>query len=125
MNRKDNEILVTELRHFYTDDETFTAQDGFNLAFILYSDHGELNDTIGTFSLHSQEWATVDGIFTANRIEYDFHTCTREELGLDGESSGFYPIIESQAENLEGLSSSMLCLDDPDQVLIYGDYSSN
>ena len=55
---------MTELRHFYTDDETFSAQDGFNMAFYLNSKYGELNDTIGEFVLQTIEWATVDGVFT-------------------------------------------------------------
>ena len=87
---------MTELRHFYTNDETFSAQDGFNMGFYLSSNYGDLNDTIGEFSLQSIEWATVDGVFILNYTDHGFHTCTSEELGLEGESSNFYPILESQ-----------------------------
>ena len=44
--------MVTELRHFYSDNETFSAAEGFNMAFYLdKAVPGLLDESYGSFSL--------------------------------------------------------------------------
>ena len=50
--------MMSELKHYYPDDETFTAEDGFNLAFgITIQDDGPLDESYGKFYLYEEEWA--------------------------------------------------------------------
>ena len=96
INKTDNEIILTELHHFYSDQETFTAKDGFNVAFGLNLGDIVLEDTVATFYVSLQEWTVLpNGTFDSSEKWLDIHRCSREELGLEGENSTFYPVLES------------------------------
>ena len=50
LSKKDNEIMMTELKYYYDDSEAITGQDGFNLSFrLLTADETEIDATYGFF----------------------------------------------------------------------------
>ena len=89
--KKDNEIMMTELRYFYGDDEAFTGQEGFDLAFGLTTEDGsEIDATYGFFYLTEEEWGhDEDGLSFFDFEPVPFHSCRPGEIDKD-----FYPIVD-------------------------------
>ena len=57
MLKRDNDITMSDLVHFYDETETFTNEQGFNVAFMFNDGNGEgLTDDYGYFDLYSNEW---------------------------------------------------------------------
>ena len=56
--------------------------------------------------------------------EVKTHTCTKEELGLEGRNSAFLPITENAKPSVEIHQKKFLCVD-PKEMRMYGDYNSD
>ena len=52
------------------------------------------------------------------------HTCTSEELGLEGTNSSFLPVEKKNVAVVKSQQKKLLCVDHED-MQIYGDYNSN
>ena len=80
---------------------------------------GFVDETYGKFEVLSWERGLDEnGGYFNNFIYHDYHLCTREELGLQGNASKFYPVSKSMRENFEGVSSLFYCLDKPEDLVI-------
>ena len=70
------------------------------------------------------EWgADEDGAFYVRHNKLPSHTCTREELGLEGDSATFLPLKSSQEAEISFYQKKFLCMD-PADINIYGDFNS-
>ena len=95
--RKDNNIMNSTKVKAIADDLVFSVEDGLNfaVAFTAYDDETEdiLDPTYGNVAFRNYEWGpTPDGGFFENFDEIPSHTCTKEELGMEGDYSSFYPL---------------------------------
>ena len=50
------------------------------------------------------------------------HTCTREELGIEGNNSKFFPIVQNSYRDVEIYSEKLRCMDQ--DLALQGDYNS-
>ena len=77
--------------NYYNDTAVFEGgKDSFNVAFSLYSSDEDFrfDDSYGSFYVGSfYEGYDQDGNWVENATYHDFHLCSREELGLEGEDS--------------------------------------
>ena len=92
INKKDVNILSTVNRLFYTDEDEFTFQNGFNIAvaFTAYDNEEEwiLDPKYGTLRFLEYSWGVgKDGKFFLNRLPLETKVCTAEQMGLTGDSS--------------------------------------
>ena len=95
--RKDNDVMSSTLVKAIADDSVFSAEDGLNfaVAFTAYDNETEdiLDPTYGNVVFRNSEWGpTPDGGYFENLDEIPSHTCTKEELGMEGDISSFYPL---------------------------------
>lgn len=85
----------------------------------------ELTPDIGKLELRAIEWGThEDGEYYYTEDLVETHMCTEEELGLTGESSDFYPVIDGAGEELEYMVGRFRCLDRED-MHINGHYNAD
>ena len=86
LNKKDVDVLSATKDIFYTDDDKFTYENGFNIAvaFTSYNDETEweLPAEYGRLVINSYSWGIGEGgaPFTA-RTELETHACSKEEMG--------------------------------------------
>ena len=116
------------MKNHYSDKDVFRAgKDSFNVAFGIYNIGGDLlvDESIGHFTAFSYEegW-DQDGNMYQTLHSHDFHQCSREELGLDGDNSSFFPVAEGLEGNLESVHKSLYCLDDPSSLRMWGNRNS-
>ena len=92
LSKQGNDLMQTELKYYYGDDETLTGEDGLNFAFTLTSSSGyQLEDRYGSFYLYEMEWYLDDeGEYVYTNKEIGFHHCESGEL-----EKRFYPVIEA------------------------------
>ena len=110
-----------------TDDDSVSYDNGFNIAVALtYDDNNPEpfdDPTIGQVVFNHYSWGRYpDGTRFSGRFPIKSHTCTREELGLDGDKNKarFYPINDF---NVEFHHKKFLCLNKED-IEVFGDFSS-
>ncbi len=111
-------------------DHVFDYSNGLNfaVAFTGYdSDYEPFDDpTIGEVVFNHYKWGlNPDGKTYVGRFPIKHHTCTREELGLDYDSSKsrFLPIHPNFLSQIETYHKKFLCIDDED-LKIFGDFST-
>ena len=62
----------------------------------------EIDKSIGELVFTAYEWGNdFDGNFFVTRERIPSHVCSREELGLDGDSSYFFPTTKNYIKQLE------------------------
>ena len=84
-----------------------------------------LDPSFGEIKVKTSTWGYDDDDEYIYEEKYlDLHLCTKQELGLEGESSIFMPIKESSAEELELMAGKMLCLAEED-AYVYGNFNSD
>ena len=98
------------------------------VAFTAYDSNPEpiLDPTYGELVFNHFMWGPQpDGSYTTERRRIKKHTCSREELGLDGDpdKAVFLPIYEDSRDEVDFYSKKFECVDKEDLIL-YGDYSS-
>ena len=94
------DILATKLDYYY--DESFVFDQSMGLyvavAFTGYNNNREyeIDKSIGEVVYTAYEWGyDEDGNSFLSRDRIPSHVCTKEELGLEGDSSYFYPVMDS------------------------------
>ena len=119
--QSDVQYVLTEVKKFYSDEETFKGgKDKFNVAFGVAN---ELDETYGTFIVYTYEEKYVDGELFEETIEIDYHPCTDEELGLEGDNASFFPNVEESFLEADW-TSNLMCFDKPEEIEIRGDNNS-
>ena len=94
-------MLTTVNDLYWTDDDRFEYKDGFNVAvaFTAYDSNPEwiLDKSYGELFFNHFQWGPVGDTYITERKRLNHHTCSREELGLEGEveNSRFHPLHES------------------------------
>ena len=93
------DILATKLDYYYDDSFVFDQSMGLYVA-VAFSGYNnkreyELDKSIGEIVYISYEWGyDEDGNTFLKRERIPSHVCTKEELGLEGDSSNFYPLMD-------------------------------
>ena len=98
------------------------------MAFTGYDNETELFDdpTIGQVVFNHYKWGeNADGSYSSGRYPIKSHSCTRAELGLEGDpvESKFLPINERFKSTVSLYQKKFLCLDKEDLVM-FGDWNS-
>lgn len=97
------------------------------MAFTAYDSETEpiLDPKIGKVVFKAYEWGPdpETGVFYSRRDEIPSHMCSREELGLDGESSQFLPIHSENVDEVSLYQRKFLCIE-PKDMYIHGSYDS-
>ena len=129
--KKDIDIQYSTVDSYFTDDDVFDFKEGLNfaMAFTAYDTETEpiLDPSIGRIVFNSYSWGGLDenGDFAPALIEeVKTHTCTKEELGLEGKSSAFLPITKNAVPSVEIHQKKFLCID-REELRMYGDYNSD
>ena len=111
-------------------DYVFDYSQKFNIAvaFTAYDSNPEpiLDPTYGELIFNHFEWGPKpDGSYTTERRRISQHTCSKEELGLDGDpnKATFLPIYEDSRDEVDFYSKKFQCVNTEDLIL-FGDYSS-
>ena len=102
LNRRDTDISSTMFDLHYTDDDTFSYENGLNIAvaFSAYDDEREwiLDPTYGELIFNNFSWGSLpDGNSFINRKRLNSHVCSREQLAIseskeDDSHAQFFPI---------------------------------
>jgi len=127
----DVNIVTATLDSFFSPDYILDYEAGLNFAFAYTpydgSDPAPLDDpSVVEVAINSYQWggeATDGGDYFAGRSKIPTHTCTREELGLEGSGSIFFPIVDESRAELDFHSKKFICANTED-MFINGDYSS-
>ena len=91
------DILATKLDYYYDESFVFDHSNGLAVAvaFTGWNNNREyeLDKSIGEFIFINYEWGyDEDGTFFLKRDRIPSHVCTKEELGLEGDSASFFPV---------------------------------
>ena len=124
-------MLSTTKDMFWTDDDKFTYDNGFNVgvAFTAYDSETEwiLDKKYGEIFFNGFAWGpTDDGGFFVERKRLDDHICSLEELSFEGDSANwrFFPVHEASAGIVKFYQKKFICLK-PEDLFIYGDYNTS
>ena len=130
VNKKNVDILTEIYEKELTYDDTFSYQNGLNVAvaFTSYDSETEwiLDPSYGELVFKHFAWGpNPDGSYFTKREQKKSHICSREELGLteDVEKSKFMPLVSSDRGFVDAYQKKFICLDEED-LFLYGDYNS-
>jgi len=130
LNSKDVNVLSTINDMYFTPDDQFTYDMGFNIAagFTAYDSNPEpiLDPTIGEVIFNHFKWGGDDAEgFGSGRLRIPSHNCSREELGIDEDRSNatFMPVYKSSAAEVDFYWKKFQCAD-KENLYLYGDYNS-
>ena len=132
LTKKDISIQYSTYEAFYTSDDVFDNEQGLNfaLAFTAYDEETEpiLDESYGRIVFNSYQWGSndEDGNFIPSEVkEIKTHTCTREELGIEGgeDNSAFLPIEDSNLVHVSNYQKKFHCID-REEMRLYGDFNS-
>ena len=89
MNKKDVDIMSSLQKNYFSADYVFDYSQGLNFAFAFtaYDQVAEdiLDPSYGEIAFSRYEWGMdSDGEYFVRIKEIPSHTCTKEELGLEG-----------------------------------------
>lgn len=120
--------MMTMKDNFISEFDEFNVDHGFSIAFGLINDEmdlGELTPDIGKIELVALEWGfREDNEYYYEEHKIKTHICSEEELGLTGNSSAFYPTIETAQEELKSMVGTFICMD-REELHINGHYNSD
>ena len=130
VNSKDVNVLSTINDMFFTPDDEFTYENGFNISvgFTAYDSNPEpiLDPTIGEVVFNHYRWGPEpDGSFITERKRIPDHSCSREELGIEEDRSNamFMPVYKSSTDEVDFYWKKFQCVD-KENLKLYGDYNS-
>ena len=97
IKRRDVDIVsALHDSYFYTHEQPFTAEQGFNVAVALSYIDLPLDPALAKMVFFRSEWGyNEDEEFIYKRTELESHVCSEEELGLSGDKPRFMPIHKS------------------------------
>lgn len=114
INRKDVNIVYSVRDSYYTDTDTFSGTEGFNIA-VAFTGFDSVKENI-----LKREYAQIKFnydvvIVTEQGLDYEViempsHPCTDEELGLQGANSEFMPIQQQNLEYVQLYRRKFLCV---------------
>ena len=93
------DILATKLDYYYDESFVFDYSMGFNVA-VAFTDWDNtkeyvIDKSIGEVVFEEFAWGEdEDGNYWSHRLRIPSHVCTKEELGLEGDSSNFFPLMK-------------------------------
>lgn len=120
-------MMMTIKDNFISEFEDFNVDHGFSIAFGLINDEMDLPELvpeIGKMELVAMEWGYHGEEYYYEENVVETHICSEEELGLTGDTSTFYPTIETAVEELKLMSGTFLCMD-REEMHINGHYNSD
>lgn len=129
LNKMDIEIITAKQVGYFDEDYVFSFEQGLNfaIAFTAYDQETEdiLDPSYGKLMFARYEWGerADTGELYSEISEIPSHTCTRQELGIDGGQGSFLPLAESQMRLVETYQKKMKCIE-PAEMRINGDYNS-
>ena len=104
ISRKDVDIALNIKDHHFGVDNVFTGKQGLNIA-IAFSGFDEIRENVlkpeyASLKFEYSEWeiAAESGKIAYLKYEIKSHTCSAEELGLEGNDPQFMPIHETSLE---------------------------
>ena len=118
-------IIMNTIEGAFTDEDTFSAEQGFFFAAALteYDSNTEIIEEARYGELIVEQYGWGDGNFEGTR-DLDYHYCTDEELGITpGPNTEMFPIFEKSTDEFLRYRKKFKCVDPKDRV-IWGDYSS-
>ena len=86
----------------------------FAAAFTAFDNELEysLDPSYGTLNFVVNEWgAYQDGSFFSKVEEIPSHICSKDELGIEGESSSFMPVDKQNLAHLKTYQKKFRCVD--------------
>ena len=131
IQKKDVDILSTIYDRYFTNEDVFNYENGFNVAaaFTKFNSDTEfiLDPKYGELVFQHYFWGLQqDGKYRSGRERVkSMHNCTREELGLDGDKSKakFKPSYVDNTDLVNTYQKKFTCIDEED-AFIFGDYNS-
>ena len=117
------DIVAATQENFFTEEETFGADQGLQFAIAFTS---ELPPEVGTFAFSASEWGLDEnGNFNYNEIPIESHTCSREELHLTEDTSNakLFKPHSNNSQILSDYQENFLCIDN-ENLTINGDFDS-
>ena len=99
------DILQTTIEGYYPEEYVFTWDNGFNVAvaFTAYDNEREniLDPSIADLGFYASKWGVDEnGEFFFFDEKIETHTCSKEELGLEGNDPNFFPIEEKSVNTI-------------------------
>ena len=131
LERRDVATLSSIRDHHFSASDTFSYQDGLNVAVALTSYDNkqalELDPSYGSLVFSSYEWGVrEDGTLFTNRTGLSHHPCTQTELGFADETeerkTKFFEAHQSSAYFAKYFARKFICPNEAD-MYIYGDHS--
>ena len=101
MNKKDVDIMSSLQKNYFSADYVFDYSQGLNFAFAFTAFDSETEDILdpsyGRITFSRYKWGEQqNGDYYSGFEEIPSHTCTKEELGIEGDKSSFMPLPEYQ-----------------------------
>lgn len=109
------DILSSNQENFFKSDEKFGNEQGLNFAFGLRGVQGPLDPQIASWNVQTLQKdieITEQGVEIVRKTKEDLetHTCTQEELGLDGDNTKFMPIKKESKIVVSKMQNGMTCV---------------
>ena len=115
-NNQDITILRSKQDSYFTPDFIFDQEMGLNfaVAFTAYDNVQEniLDEEYARIVFNSYQWGPdEEGNFKTEIKEIPSHTCTKEELGIEGDASNFMPISPANLAEVTKYQKKFRCID--------------
>ena len=128
LNNKKQDFIATQIKYGLNPLAVFDASHGLAIAvgFTAYALNNKevFDESIGTLEFKAYEWGTDESGKKFVRFDpIESHFCSKEELGLEGNSSNFMPPSQQALKDLSFFHSKLRCID-PSESRIYGDFNS-
>lgn len=83
-----------------------------------------LDKSIGELNFMAYEWGEDENgeVYVRKNI-IPSHVCSKEELGIEGDNSSFFPLFEGQMNQLRLYQKKFLCIA-KEEMRVYGDWNS-
>ena len=126
--KKDVDILFSTQKNYFNETYVFDHDKGLNFAvgFTAFDTETEdiLDPSYGRIAFIKHAWGTDEnGVPFSVYEEIESHTCTKEELGLEGDNSRFMPIEERNLRYVQMYQKKLRCIS-KDEMKVAGDFNS-
>lgn len=130
LQREDVDVWSATQSHHFPTDYQFTHEMGLNIAF-AFSGYDNIEEDIldpsyGSLVFTTYEWGEdAEGVPFLKYVELESHTCSKAELGLEGEeASHFFPIRQNKQNLLRMYQKKFKCIE-PKDMFVNGDFDSD
>lgn len=129
MNKLSVDIMTSVQRAHFSADYVFDHEQGLNFAigFTAFDSETEdiLDPSYGKIAFMKYEWGEREsGDYFSEYTEIPSHTCTKEELGIEGANTLFMPIPENQRKLVTTYQKKLKCID-PQYSRVNGDFNQD